>query len=345
MMKNVILTLYKLMIVNRIKKVVPVVAMLFVSGCVFSQSFWQSLNYSAYVGGSCPIGTFGKANITDAGSGVDFTNNNWVLADQGGMKASAKLGLNVGAKATLPFSEVGIKLGNGDAMPLTRLGKVGHFLSLVKFNFVATLDFFYNGVHSVAENNLFQSMVSHHVKYLGSRNMRPDVNDISLQFSPAYELYYINIPLMVGVNGVYDLNGDLSLWAETAIGVNARNISDIKDFKYEARLNDLTPSGDNHVQTFSTTEGTLHFNWRATFACQVGVGATWQNRYSVGLHYYFLGRSKVTGSKDYVFSDPKEYGNYPIDLNYKTEQQISGGIEIGKKLSQNMLVLRLGYNF
>lgn len=333
------------MIVNRIKKVVPVVAMLLVSGCVFSQSFWQSLNYSAYVGGSCPIGTFGKANITDAGSGVDFTNNNWVLADQGGMKASAKLGFNVGAKATLPFSEVGIKLGNGDAMPLTRLGKVGHFLSLVKFNFVATLDFFYNGVHSVAENNLFQSMVSHHVKYLGSRNMRPDVNDISLQFSPAYELYYINIPLMVGVNGVYDLNGDLSLWAETAIGVNARNISDIKDFKYEARLNDLTPSGDNHVQTFSTTEGTLHFNWRATFACQVGVGATWQNRYSVGLHYYFLGRSKVTGSKDYVFSDPKEYGNYPIDLNYKTEQQISGGIEIGKKLSQNMLVLRLGYNF
>lgn len=337
------------MIVKYIKSVVAISAFLLAWTCGFSQSgqsFFQLLNYSAYVGGSCPIGTFGKANITDAGSGVDFLNNNWVLAGQGGMKASAKLGFNIGGKATLPFSEVGIKLGNNDAMPLTRLGKVGHVLSLVKFNFVATLDFFYNGVHSVAERNLFQSMLSHHVHYLSSRNMRPDINDITLQFSPAYELFYINIPLMVGVNGVYDLNSDLSIWAETAIGVNVRKISDIKDFKYEARLNDLTPGGDNHVMTFSTTEGTIHFDWRAAFACQVGVGATWQNRYSAGLHYYFLGRSKVTGYRDYVFSDPEEYGNYPIDLEYKTEQKHQEEpFQIGQKLSQNMLVLRLGYNF
>ena len=336
------------MTVNVLKRIALSAALVLTSVCGFSQggSFFQMLNYSAYVGGTCPIGTFGKSNITNAGSGVDFINNNWVLADQGGMKASAKLGFNVGVKATLPFDEVGIRIGNNDAMPLTRLGKVGRVFTLFKYNFIATLDFFYNGVHSVAEDNLFQAMVSHHVDYLSNRNMRPDINDITIQFSPAYQLFYINIPFMVGVNGVYKLNQDWSLWGETAVGVNVRKISDIKEFKYEARLNDLTTHGDNHVQTFSTTEGTIHFNWKPAFACQVGIGATWQDRYSVGLHYYFLGRSKITGYKDYVFSDPQEYGNYPVNLNYQKEQEHSEEFfEIGKKLSQNMLVLRLGYNF
>ena len=336
------------MIIKNISKTALLAASLFVSVAGFSQndeSFFQMLNYSAYAGGTCPIGTFGKANITDAPSGVDFINNNWVLANQGGMKASAKLGFNIGGKATLPFDKAGIHLGNNDAMPLNNLGKVGKVLSLVRFNFIATLDFFYNGVHSVAEDNLFPALISHYTKYLSNVNMRPDDNEITLEFSPAYQMFYINIPLMVGVNGVYDLNDDWSFWGETAIGVDVRKISDIKNFKYEARLNDLTLAGDNHVQTFSTTEGSLHFNLRAAFACQVGVGATWQKRYSIGLHYYFLGRSKVTGSYDYVFSDPNEYGNYPIDLEYKKEQQYSGGFEIGEKLSQNMLVLRLGYNF
>ena len=336
------------MIVKELKKILLLLTFAGLFTVAHGQSektIWQTLNYSVYIGGSCPIGTSARANITNAGSGVDYLDNNWVLADQGGMKASAKLGFNIGGKASLPFEEVGIKFGNGDAMPLNRLGKVGKVLSMVKFNFIATLDFFYNGVHSVAEDNLFPAMISHHVHYLGNRNMREDINNIDLEFSPKYQLFYINIPLMVGVNGAYDYNQDWSFWGETAIGVDVRKISDIKDFKYEARLNDPTPSGANHVQTFSTTEGTLHFNWRAAFACQVGVGATWQKRYSVGLHYYFLGKSKVVGSKDYTFSDPQEYGNYPIDLNYQKEQQHSEGMTIGKKLSQNMLVLRLGYNF
>ena len=335
-----------MMNVKMLKKIVLIAALVSVSTGAFAQSFWQKLNYSVYLGGTCPIGTFGKTNITDAGSGVDFLNNNWVLANQGGMKASAKLGLGIGFKATLPFEEVGIRFGNNDAMPLTRLGKVGRVFTLFKYNFIATLDVFYNGVHSVAERNLFPAMLSHHVHYLSNRNMRPDINDITLEFSPAYQLFYLNIPLMVGVNGVYDYNSDWSFWGETAVGVDVRKISDIKDFKYEARLNDLTIHGDNHVQTFSTTEGTIHFNWKPAFACQVGVGATWQDRYSVGLHYYFLGRSKVTGYKDYVFTDKEQYGNYPIDLNYRTVQKHSEeNFEIGKKLSQNLLVLRLGYNF
>ncbi|MBR4804711.1 MAG: hypothetical protein IK032_08760, partial [Bacteroidales bacterium] len=67
-----------------LKKIALIAAFVSVSTGAFSQSIWQTLNYSVYFGGTCPIGTFGKANITDAGSGVDFINNNWVLANQGG---------------------------------------------------------------------------------------------------------------------------------------------------------------------------------------------------------------------------------------------------------------------
>lgn len=336
------------MTVKNLKKIAPVVAFVLASVCGFSQngeSFFQMLNYSAYVGGTCPIGTYGKTNITNAGSGVDYINNNWVLADQGGMKASAKLGCNVGLKATLPFDKVGIKFGNNNAMPLANLGKVGKIISTARFSFIGTLDFFYNGVHSIAESNLFPAMVSHHVHYLSDVNMQEHSNDITLEFNPAYQLFYINIPLMVGVNATYDYGTDWSFWAETEIGVDVRKISDIKEFSYEARLNDINVLGENHVKTFSTTEGTIHFNWNAAFACQVGIGATWQKRYSIGLHYYFLGKSKITGTKDYVFTDPEQYGNYPIDLNYQTTQETSTGFQIGSKLSQNLLVLRLGYNF
>jgi len=328
-----------------LKKIVLIAAFVSVSTGVFAQSFWQRPSYSVYLGGTCPIGTFGRTNITDAGSGVDFINNNWVLANQGGMKASAKLGFGIGFKATLPFEEMGIRFGNNNAMPLTRLGQVGRVFTLFKYNFIATLDVFYNGVHSVAERNLFQAMLSHHVHYLSDRNMRPDINDITLEFSPSYQMYYLNIPIMVGVNAVYDYNSDWSFWGETAIGLDVRKISDIKDFKYEARLNDLTLHGDNHVQTFSTTEGTIKFDWSVAFACQVGVGATWQKRWSAGLHYYFLGKAKVYGEKDYTFYDPQEYGNYPVRLDYKKEDRTYSRFNIPTKLSQNMLVLRLGYNF
>ena len=336
------------MIVKKLKNTLLLIALAGMTTSIFSQNgktIWQSLKYSAYVGGTCPIGTFGKSNISNAGSGVDFINNNWVLANQGGMKASAKLGLNMGAKVSLPFEEVGIKLGNNNAMPLTNLGKVGKLISLMKFNFIGSLDVFYNGVHSVAEDNIFQAMISHHVHYLSNRNMRPDINNITLEFHPSYQMYYLNIPLMAGINTVYDYNNDWSFWAETEIGVDVRKISNIKNFVYEARKNDLMPDGSNHVETFSTTEGTLKFKWSAAFACQVGIGATWQKRYSVGLHYFFLGKAKINGVKDYTFYDPEEYGNYPLHWDYQTTAKTSESFTIGKKLSQNMLVLRMGYNF
>ncbi|MBO4740034.1 MAG: hypothetical protein J5605_00150 [Bacteroidales bacterium] len=336
------------MTVRKTKNILMLIALVGTAAGSFAQnskSIWQTMNYSAYVGGTCPIGTYGKSNISTDQGDIYFINNNWVLADQGGMKADAKLGFNLGLKATLPFEEVGIKLGNNDAMPLAKLGDVGKVLSLVKFSFVGTIDFFYNGIRSKAEENIFPAMISHHVHFLRNVNMSEDKNDITLEFEPSYQLYYINIPLMVGVNGVYDFNNVWSFWAETEIGVDLRKISSIKDFKYEARLNNLMPSGDNHVQTFSTTKGSLYFDWSAAFACQVGVGATWQKRYSVGLHYYFLGKAKIYGKKDYTFYDPYEYGNYGNSLDYKTTVKTFTGFSIDKKLSQNMLVLRVGYNF
>ena len=107
------------MIVKELKKILLLLTFAGLFTVAHGQSektIWQTLNYSVYIGGSCPIGTSARANITNAVSGVDYLDNNWVLADQGGMKASAKLGFNIGGKASLPFEEVGIKFGNGDAM-------------------------------------------------------------------------------------------------------------------------------------------------------------------------------------------------------------------------------------
>ena len=303
----------------------------------------QPLNfsYSAYLGGTCPIGTFGKASIGNTNQ-MWYHTSNWVVSNNGGMKGAAKLGINLGGKISLPFEEVGINIGHGHTMPLAKLGAVGKILQMTNFKFIGTLDVFYNGVRSNVEDDIFSAMISHHVKYLPYANM-PEGS--RLEFTPTdYELFYINIPIMVGASAEYHFNNDLDFWAEAEIGLDITKLKNINDFEYQAQWNNITPAGVNNVQTFSTTKGSIKFNVNATFAWQIGLGATWQKKYSVGLHYYYLGRGFVKGTTEYEFDNPYEYNlqEFFDDVPY---EKVSKEFKSQNKLLQNMFVLRLGYNF
>lgn len=301
-----------------------------------------NLSYSAYIGGTCPIGTFGKAGINTNTERMWYHTSNWVVSNNGGMKGAAKLGFNLGGKISMPFEEVGINIGHGETMPLAKLGAVGRILSLTKFKFIGTLDVFYNGVRSNVEDDIFSAMISHHVEYLPYANMPENSR---LEFSPTdYELFYINVPIMVGAAAEYRYNRDIDLWAEAEIGIDITKLKNINDFKYEAQWNNPTPEGNNNVQTFGSTKGSIEFDFNATFAWQIGLGMTWQKKYSVGLHYYYLGRGYVKGTTSYEYDNPQEYylDDFFKDVKYK---KISQEFKSQNRLLQNMLVLRLGYNF
>ena len=69
-----------------------------------------------------------------------------------------------------------------------------------------------------------------------------------------------------------------------------------------------------------------------TLAAQVGIGAKLMDKFSLGIHYYYLGYDVVHGT-----------------VNYETNH--TGGIEVNKSVfkgiivNTSMLVVRMGYHF
>lgn len=81
---------------------------------------------------------------------------------------------------------------------------------------------------------------------------------------------YVNVPIMVGANYITDFSDIVDVWGEAGIGVDL---------------------------FLKTQEGwssnTVKYNMNAAFAAEVGVGVTFIDLISVGVHYYWLGRQNV----------------------------------------------------
>lgn len=129
---------------------------------------------------------------------------------------------------------------------------------------------------------------------------------------------YINIPLMVGANYTYPIADNIGLFGEAAIGINFRKITD------------LTLEGEDDVEEVDE----ISFDNATSLAFQVGAGFIFNEKFSVGIHYYSLGTSKVKGDVDYSYIDPY----------YGEEHSGSGSIK-GGKLSTSILALRIGFHF
>ena len=134
---------------------------------------------------------------------------------------------------------------------------------------------------------------------------------------------YINIPIMVGANYKMDMTSSIALYFEAALGLNIRIIGD-----YEAHGYDNDCVFSDLAEYYKVTR---EYDPSCSFAFQLGVGAVFLNKFSAGLHYYYLGGAQV--HYDY-------YKTYPFyDDNHWNS------VKTSNKLKTNMLVLRLGYHF
>ena len=132
---------------------------------------------------------------------------------------------------------------------------------------------------------------------------------------------YINIPVMAGLNyTIANINSDVSLYAEGGVGVNMRHIR-----KLEGTATDIYVSGYGTIDI----DMEYSFDKAFLFAFQLGAGATIKDKFTIGLNYFNLGNEKV---------------RYKISAEAEGYSDTEKG-KSDKKLSANILALRVGFKF
>ncbi|MDY5969005.1 MAG: outer membrane beta-barrel protein [Bacteroidales bacterium] len=114
---------------------------------------------------------------------------------------------------------------------------------------------------------------------------------------------YFNIPLMAGANYNVKMGNSLSLFVEGGLGLNVRLLTDA-----------TVP-----------IVGDISFKPAFTFAFQGGAGVKFQERYSLDVNYYVLGKADVKGT-------------YTLPIIGETDYT-------GGSLAPQFLTIRLGYDF
>ena len=135
-------------------------------------------------------------------------------------------------------------------------------------------------------------------------------DEAATEYDELQRCRYINVPMFVGLNYKYNINSQFGIWCEGGLGVDIRKITSVKYV-----------SGDESIK--------MKYNMQASFAFQVGGGIMIKDVFSIGVHYYGLGKSKIKGKVTYSDSDDSDYEpfSYP------------------RKCAQNCLVVRLGFHF
>ena len=109
---------------------------------------------------------------------------------------------------------------------------------------------------------------------------------------------YVNVPIIVGVNYITDFSDIVDLWAEAGIGCDL---------------------------FLKTSEGwsnsTIKYKMNAAFAAEAGVGVTFIDLISVGIHYYWLGRQSVkvdgiTYDETYVIPNKMKVGQVAFKIGF-----------------------------
>lgn len=97
---------------------------------------------------------------------------------------------------------------------------------------------------------------------------------------------FINVPVMVGLNYIYNFNSNLGLYLEAGAGGNARFITPMES------LAKFTVFGaENKVVTRQSYDAAFSFAW------QVGAGFEVAKNFRVGCSFYHLGNATVKGTE------------------------------------------------
>ena len=154
-------------------------------------------------------------------------------------------------------------------------------------------DLFFNGMKDCIQNDYYD-----------------DIEQLGYKIKSKYRYY--NIPILLGVNYQYSLNRYFAAYAEAAMGIDIRYIS---NFKYTHSI-------------LETTE-TYKINTDVNVAGQCGIGIVYNDLITLGAHFYFLGSDNI--KETYTL---ERYG-HSTDTDIKTDE----------KLHTNMFTIQLGLRF
>lgn len=159
----------------------------------------------------------------------------------------------------------------------------------------ASADLFYNGL----KNDVVETM-------------KGDNENVEL---PSY----MNIPLMLGANYTLLKLSGTSLWVEAGAGINLRNIT--------------ANSASAAVGTLISGNTESNYDFSTSAAWQVGVGVS-LSKFSLGVHYYGLGASEITGETTTTADLGGLFGGETKPVEFTAG-----------KLNPTMLVARVSYTF
>ena len=136
---------------------------------------------------------------------------------------------------------------------------------------------------------------------------------------------YINMPILFGLNYNLDISKTIGIFAEGGAGINVRFLVPCK----------MTASGEvnvfgTNIQTDCSYE--YHYTPKVAFAFQFGGGIVISKAITLGVNYYNLGTSGVTG-----------YTNSYLKTS-SSNQTISktDDFDLKNSISTSMLIVRLG---
>lgn len=180
--------------------------------------------------------------------------------------------------------------------------------SIKGLGIIATADFFYN-----TPNDDIQD-------WKDDIEESWDADEFSLK-APKY----INIPIMVGLNYEYEINDNTKFFGEGALGFN---IGTLTDFSLYASGTEEYSYADYNW----TERKEYSYKTNLSFAFQFGAGFMFNNKYSLGVHYYLLGSQKIKGE-------------YLIRSTYDVLSDKDEGRFTFKSINPSILAIRFGYHF
>lgn len=276
------------------KKFFLVAALLLVSVFAFAQ---KPVRFGVYLGEATPFGDMGNGEIKKTIEPPLGDLTTWALTDINGKDGFADYGFNVGFDVTF-------------TLPVDGLGVFGG------------IDFFFNSNQSALDDCL-------------ADYSRYDISHSSVISDVKYTTpYFMNIPILFGVNYVHNFNRIVGVWGEAGIGPNFRLISGYEmKREFNTPVNILFPNGEI-VTTIEETKG-IEYKSAVTLGFKIGAGVMLWNRMSIGLDFYSLGSAIIEGTGIYELGG-EDYANwYYADKNFKGNNAISA----------SELVVRVGYHF
>ena len=143
--------------------------------------------------------------------------------------------------------------------------------------------------------------------------------------------HYINIPIMVGLNYEYGINDNIKIWGEGALGLNIGTLTSLKQ-SVSGTYEEYDYYYDYYYDVDFEETVKYSYNTNTSLAFQFGAGFMFNDKYSLGVHYYSLGSQKIK-------SEAMMEGIYDGDSDIDEERFTFG------RINPRMLTIRLGLHF